>query len=80
MQRCNAKSKRSGEQCKNYAVRGHTVCRMHGARGGPKTVEGKIRCKIAPLTHGYYLKENISERKAIKTILHQQIFHRQCEE
>ena len=28
--RCNAKSKRSGEQCKNAAVKGMTKCRNHG--------------------------------------------------
>ena len=32
--RCTAHSKRSGFLCKNPAVRGWTVCRMHGARGG----------------------------------------------
>ena len=32
--RCTALSKRSGFLCKNPAVRGWTVCRMHGARGG----------------------------------------------
>lgn len=32
--RCTAHSKRSGLLCKNPAVRGWTVCRMHGARGG----------------------------------------------
>jgi len=40
MQRCSAKSKRSSKQCKNYAVRDCNVCRMHGARGGPKTAKG----------------------------------------
>ena len=34
--RCTATSKRSGEPCKNAAVRGWSVCRMHGARGGSK--------------------------------------------
>lgn len=34
--RCKAKSKRTGQPCKNPAVRGWTVCRMHGARGGHK--------------------------------------------
>ncbi|MEB8386895.1 hypothetical protein OO012_06615 [Rhodobacteraceae bacterium KMM 6894] len=33
-QRCAAKSKRTGLPCKSPAVRGWTVCRMHGARGG----------------------------------------------
>ena len=32
--RCTARSKRSGEPCRNPAVIGWTVCRMHGARGG----------------------------------------------
>lgn len=32
--RCAAKSKRTGLPCKNPAVRGWKVCRMHGARGG----------------------------------------------
>lgn len=34
MAQCTAKSKRSGKQCKNNAVTGYAVCRMHGARGG----------------------------------------------
>lgn len=29
---CNAKSKRSGEKCKNMAVRGMTKCRIHGGK------------------------------------------------
>ena len=32
--RCRALSRRSGLQCRAPAVRGHSVCRMHGARGG----------------------------------------------
>ena len=32
--RCRALSKRSGLQCRAPAMRGHSVCRMHGARGG----------------------------------------------
>ena len=32
--RCTALSKRSGILCKNPAVRGWRVCRMHGAGGG----------------------------------------------
>ena len=30
-QRCTARSKRSGQRCKNPAVTGDLVCRMHGA-------------------------------------------------
>jgi hypothetical protein len=32
--RCRATSKRSGKPCRAPAVRGWTVCRMHGAGGG----------------------------------------------
>jgi len=33
-QRCSAKSKRTDQPCKSPAMRGWTVCRMHGAGGG----------------------------------------------
>ena len=32
--RCCAMSKRTGLRCDGPAVRGHRVCRMHGAGGG----------------------------------------------
>ena len=32
--RCSATSKRTKKRCKAPAVRGWTVCRFHGARGG----------------------------------------------
>ncbi len=32
--RCRAKSKRTWKPCRSPAVRGHSVCRMHGAGGG----------------------------------------------
>ena len=34
--RCTAHSKRTGLPCCNPAVRGWSVCRMHGARGGAR--------------------------------------------
>ncbi|USG63995.1 hypothetical protein NDK47_17755 [Brevibacillus ruminantium] len=33
-QRCKARSKQRGEQCKNWAKSGWDVCRFHGAGGG----------------------------------------------
>ncbi len=30
--RCSAKSKQTGERCKQFAIRGGTVCRFHGGR------------------------------------------------
>ncbi len=49
MPQCRAKSKRSGERCKNNAVTGYRVCRMHGA-GSPKAGRPGGR----PPTHGRY--------------------------
>jgi hypothetical protein len=40
---CNAKSKRSGEQCKAWAVAGKTKCRMHGGNNTGR-----------PIIHGRY--------------------------
>lgn len=69
MQRCKAKSKRSGERCKNYAVRGFTVCRMHGARGGPNTAYGYTRCRQASLKHGFYTREGYEQRQQLMSII-----------
>ena len=38
--RCHAHSKRTGFLCKNPAVRGWAVCRMHGAGGGHRAGTG----------------------------------------
>ena len=50
--RCAAQSKRSGQPCQAPAVRGHQVCRMHGARGGAP--EGKAN---GSYRHGGRTKE-----------------------
>ena len=43
---CKAKSKRSGERCRNPAVVGFEVCRMHGAHGpGSKRPGRKPGCE-----------------------------------
>lgn len=65
MQRCKAKSKRSGEQCKNYALKNTAVCRMHGAHGGPKTQLGLLKCKKSRLKHGFYTKEAREELREL---------------
>jgi hypothetical protein len=66
MQRCKAKSKRSQQQCKNYALKGCIVCRMHGARGGPRTQKGLRACKMVPYKHGFYCKEMIAEMRSLR--------------
>lgn len=69
MQRCKAKSKRSGDRCRNYAVNGWSVCRMHGARGGPNTAKGLTICKMAALKHGHYSKESRLKRQKLRQLL-----------
>lgn len=62
--RCSAHSKRTGEPCRSPAVRGSTVCRMHGARGGaPKgSRNGRWR-------HGEFSCEAIEERPQFADLL-----------
>ncbi len=58
---CQAKSKRTGVQCRAPATAGKTKCRFHGgASTGPKTPEGRQRCAEARLVHG---QETTSMRK-----------------
>ncbi len=51
--RCQAKAKRTGQQCLRPALRSKRVCRLHGgASTGPKTQAGRERCAQARLVHG----------------------------
>ena len=54
--RCTATSKRTHQRCKAPALRGRTVCRFHGARGGgPKGPHnGNYR-------HGLHTQETTEE-------------------
>ncbi len=52
--RCTAKAKSTRQRCCNAAVKGWPVCRLHGARGGPKTPEGKAKVRMAATKHGMY--------------------------
>jgi len=45
---CLARSKRSGQQCRNYAVRDRHVCRMHGGR----TPRGCLHPRFKSGKHG----------------------------
>lgn len=50
---CQAKSKRTGQQCRAPAANGKTKCRFHGgASTGPRTPEGRQRCAVAKTIHG----------------------------
>ena len=62
--RCSATSKRSRRQCRAPAVRGWTVCRFHGARGGaPK---GKAN---GAWKHGRYSNEARAVRRQCVALL-----------
>ena len=51
--RCQAQSKRSGEQCCKAAMIGKNVCRTHGgASTGPRTSAGRQKCAEVKTVHG----------------------------
>ncbi len=52
---CGARTKRTGEPCKNPAILGSERCRMHGGQStGPRTKEGMDRMRRANTKHGLY--------------------------
>jgi len=56
--RCQAKSKRSQEQCKKAAIRDKDKCRMHGGVStGPRTEQGRKRCAAAKTAYGWETRE-----------------------
>jgi len=61
--RCTAHTKRTGILCKNPAVRGWRVCRMHGAGGGHRA--GKTHPSYR---HGLRSQEWIEVRKQINDL------------
>ena len=63
--RCNAKSKRTKQQCRNPAIKGKTKCKHHGGRStGSKTLEGKARQIAANTIHGRETRAIRKERSA----------------
>jgi len=61
--RCGAHT-RSGECCRQPAMR-NGRCRMHGGLStGPRTAAGRARCAAARRTHGFYAAETIALRRA----------------
>ena len=63
--RCDAKSKRTKQQCRNPAIKGKTKCKHHGGRStGSKTPEGKARQIAANTKHGNETRAIREERSA----------------
>jgi len=64
VQRCKARSKRSGQRCKFPVVQGYPVCRYHGAN--PNNPGGGQPGNLNALKHGAYVKKLLTdEEKAI---------------
>ena len=62
---CNAKSKRTKQQCRNPAIKGKTKCKHHGGRStGSRTPEGKARQIAANTIHGRETRTIRQERSA----------------
>ena len=60
--RCHARSRRSGLQCRAPAIRGSSVCRMHGAGGGaPKGNKNALK-------HGQFSAELIALKREIQAL------------
>ena len=60
--RCHARSKRSGLQCQAPAVRGYSVCRMHGAGGGAP------RANQNALKHGAHSAASLASMKEVSSL------------
>ena len=63
--RCHAQSKRSGKPCRSPAIRGHSVCRMHGAGGGAP------RGNRNSLKYGLYTAEAVETRRMVAALTKQ---------
>jgi len=57
--RCKATSKISGERCRNVAVKGYDVCRMHGAN--PKDHGGAPKKNLNAIVHGTFVDRFLKE-------------------
>ena len=61
--RCQAKSKRTKQQCRAPASKGKTKCRFHGgASTGPRTEAGRQRCAEVKTVHGRETRSIRAER------------------
>jgi hypothetical protein len=70
--RCTAKSKRSGEQCKKPALKTSRTqkCQFHGGRStGPKTEKGRLNIALAKTQHGNETRQAKAERSEKTALL-----------
>lgn len=62
--KCQAKSKSTGQRCKNIAMKLKKVCYLHGGKSPGAPLNNKNA-----LTFGFYTKEAIEERKFIRKLM-----------
>lgn len=68
--RCQAKSKRSGQQCGRPAMRSKAVCNFHGGRStGPNTEAGKARHRATVTTSGNYTEAALKDKRHSALVL-----------
>ena len=70
--RCTAKSKRSGEQCKKPALKTSRTqkCQFHGGRSsGPKTEKGRLNIALTKTRHGNETRQAKAERSEKTALL-----------
>lgn len=58
--RCQAKNRRTGQQCGAFARRGMRICRCHGGVKGRHTAQGKKNMSDSLIVHG---RETRAKRK-----------------
>jgi hypothetical protein len=67
--RCGAKN-RKGNPCQAPAIHGKARCRLHGGLStGPKTEDGRERCRMAKWKHGYYSAEQKEARRQVRELI-----------
>jgi hypothetical protein len=45
-------------------------CRLHGGKStGPRTAEGRERCRLARWKHGFYAKTAVEARRAMRKLV-----------
>jgi hypothetical protein len=70
LRECGAKTKRNhGTPCQRLAMK-NGRCHLHGGKStGPKTTEGKLKCKMARWKHGRRSAEVILEQGVFRDLL-----------
>jgi hypothetical protein len=72
--RCGARAKSTGCPCRAPGMRkadgSYGRCRLHGgASTGPRSPEGRERCRLARLRHGLYCRAAVEARRADRAAL-----------